>query len=138
MSKDLTISFLLDFYGRMLTEKQREVVELYYNADLSLAEIAAHSGITRQGVRDSIKRAEGQLREYEQQLGLAGKFQVINRDLAAITQAAKEIDLYNDRYGGVGEISRLAGQIVSLAGGISETYEEDEDDEEGGEEFDGI
>ena len=61
MAKNLEISFLLDFYGDMLTDKQRDVVELYYNEDLSLAEIAAHSGITRQGVRDSIKRAEGQL-----------------------------------------------------------------------------
>ena len=58
MAKNLEISFLLDFYGDMLTDKQRDVVELYYNEDLSLAEIAAHSGITRQGVRDSIKRAE--------------------------------------------------------------------------------
>ena len=57
MAKNLEISFLLDFYGDMLTDKQRDVVELYYNEDLSLAEIAAHSGITRQGVRDSIKRA---------------------------------------------------------------------------------
>ena len=65
MAKNLEISFLLDFYGDMLTDKQRDVVELYYNEDLSLAEIAAHSGITRQGVRDSIKRAEGQLLEYE-------------------------------------------------------------------------
>ena len=63
MAKNLEISFLLDFYGDMLTDKQRDVVELYYNEDLSLAEIAAHSGITRQGVRDSIKRAEGQLRQ---------------------------------------------------------------------------
>ena len=58
MAKDLRITFLLDFYGDMLTEKQREVVECYYNEDLSLAEIAEEKGITRQGVRDGIKRAE--------------------------------------------------------------------------------
>ena len=50
MAKNLEISVLLDFYGEMLTEKQRDVVELYYNEDLSLSEIAAHSQITRQGV----------------------------------------------------------------------------------------
>ena len=61
MAKDLEISFLLDFYGDMLTEKQREVIEFYYNEDLSLSEIADNEGITRQGVRDSIKRAEAQL-----------------------------------------------------------------------------
>ena len=63
--KDMQISLLLDFYGDMLTEKQRDVIELYYNEDLSLAEIAAHSKITRQGVRDSIKRAESTLLDLE-------------------------------------------------------------------------
>lgn len=50
MAKDLSISYLLDFYGQMLTDKQREVTEFYYNDDLSLAEIADHCHITRQGV----------------------------------------------------------------------------------------
>ena len=71
MAKNLEISFLLDFYGEMLTQKQREVIEYYYNDDLSLAEIADNEGITRQGVRDSIKRAEAQLLEMEERLGLA-------------------------------------------------------------------
>ena len=71
VAKNLEISLLLDFYGDMLTEKQRNVVELYYNEDLSLSEIAAHSRITRQGVRDSIKRAEGILLDLEDRLGLA-------------------------------------------------------------------
>ena len=74
MAKDLEISFLLDFYGDMLTEKQREVIEFYYNEDLSLSEIADNEGITRQGVRDSIKRAEAQLLDMEQRLGLAKRF----------------------------------------------------------------
>ena len=65
MAKDLQISFLLDFYGDMLTEKQREMISLYYNDDLSLAEIAEDQGITRQGVRDAIKRAEQQLTDME-------------------------------------------------------------------------
>ena len=55
MAKNLEISLLLDFYGDMLTQKQRDVVELYYNEDLSLAEIASHSGITRQGDRKSTR-----------------------------------------------------------------------------------
>ena len=58
--KNLEVAYLLDYYGGMLTEKQREVVDLYYNEDLSLAEISEHAGITRQGVRDSIKRGEAQ------------------------------------------------------------------------------
>ena len=51
MAKNLEISYLLDFYSEMLTQKQREVIEYYYNDDLSLSEIAMNEGITRQGVR---------------------------------------------------------------------------------------
>lgn len=59
--KNLEIPFLLDFYGEMLTEKQRNCLAYYYEEDLSLSEIAENEGISRQGVRDSIKRAEAQL-----------------------------------------------------------------------------
>ena len=68
MSKNLAISDLLDLYGPMLTDKQRDVIELYYNQDLSLAEIAEHEQITRQGVRDNIKRGEAFLLEMEEKL----------------------------------------------------------------------
>ena len=61
MEKNLNVSILLDFYGAMLTEKQREAVEYYYNDDLSLSEIADNQGISRQGVRDAINRAEALL-----------------------------------------------------------------------------
>lgn len=94
MAKNLDISILLDFYGDMLTEKQRNVVELYYNEDLSLAEIAVHSQITRQGVRDSIKRAEGILLDLEQRLGLAKKFRQIQNGLDQIVADARYINDY--------------------------------------------
>lgn len=74
MGKDLSISVLLDFYRQLLTQKQSDALDLYYNQDLSLSEIAQHLGITRQGVRDNIKRGEKQLLGYEEELGLAGKF----------------------------------------------------------------
>ena len=74
MGKDLSISVLLDFYKQLLTQKQSDALDLYYNQDLSLSEIAQHLGITRQGVRDNIKRGEKQLLGYEEDLGLAGKF----------------------------------------------------------------
>lgn len=88
MPKDLEISVLLDYYGNMLTEKQREVVEWYYNEDLSLAEIAEHTGITRQGVRDSIKRAEVQLLDCEEKLGLKKRFADMQKSLDQITMEA--------------------------------------------------
>lgn len=74
MGKDLKISILIDFYGEMLTDKQKDVMELYYNEDLSLAEIAEHEHITRQGVRDSIKHGEITLRELEDKLKMVDKF----------------------------------------------------------------
>ena len=74
MSKDLSISVLLDFYKQLLTQKQSDALDLYYNQDLSLSEIAAYMGITRQGVRDNIKRGEKQLLSYESEIGLAGRF----------------------------------------------------------------
>ena len=120
MAKNLEISLLLDFYGDMLTEKQRDVVELYYNEDLSLAEIATHSGITRQGVRDSIKRAESQLLDYEDRLRLAGRFRKIQAYLDEITDLAKDIERFNDRFGASQEIYNRTGRIVTLAGEISE------------------
>lgn len=84
--KDLRISVLLDHYGAMLTDKQREVIDLYYNDDLSLAEIAEQEGITRQGVRDNIKRGEAQLIEMEEKLHAARRFE----RLAALVSEADE------------------------------------------------
>ena len=54
VEKDYRISYLLDYYGNILSETQKDAIDLYYNEDLSLAEIADHIGITRQGVRDAI------------------------------------------------------------------------------------
>ena len=120
MAKNLEISFLLDFYGDMLTEKQRDVVELYYNEDLSLSEIAAHSGITRQGVRDSIKRAESVLLDLEERLGLARKFRQIQDGLDQIIRNAKQIGDYSSRYGISKEISERSAEIVRIANSINE------------------
>ena len=71
--KDFRISYLLDFYGDMLTDKQKDAIDLYYNEDFSLSEIAEHQNITRQGVRDAIKRGEEILLEMEEKLGYARK-----------------------------------------------------------------
>ena len=120
MSKNLTISVLYDFYGELLTEKQQEVIELYYNEDLSLAEIAMHSGITRQGVRDSIKRGESQLLELESKLGLAKRFGEIERLLDEIRRNAAEIDQINSRMYGSTEIDHRLKQINELTRSVGE------------------
>jgi predicted DNA-binding protein YlxM (UPF0122 family) len=121
LAKNLEISLLYDFYGELLTEKQQEVIELYYNEDLSLAEIAAHSGITRQGVRDSIKRAEFQLLEFEQLLGLAEKFRTIRTSLGIIADKAAEIDRVNNRLSGTKEITERVRDITRLTKEIAAT-----------------
>lgn len=70
MGKNFDVAILLDFYGQMLTPKQYNVIDLYYNQDLSLSEIAEHENITRQGVRDSIKRGENLLFDLEEKIHL--------------------------------------------------------------------
>ncbi len=92
--KNLEVAYLLDYYGGMLTDKQREVVDLYYNEDLSLAEISEHAGITRQGVRDSIKRGEAQLLEMEQRLGLMARIRSLEEALEEIASLSEELERY--------------------------------------------
>ena len=67
-------TLLFDFYGELLTDKQKEYFDLHYNEDLSLAEIAESEGITRQGVWDIIRRAEASLRRFESRTGLVARF----------------------------------------------------------------
>lgn len=86
MPKNLHISELLDVYGAFLNEKQRALTEYYYNDDLSLAEIAENEGITRQGVRDLIKRAEQQLTSLEKSCGYCGRFALL-KELAESARA---------------------------------------------------
>ncbi len=74
MAKNLYISALLDVYGAFLNEKSRALTEYYYNDDLSLSEISENEGITRQGVRDQIKRAEAQLLSLEEKCHYCEKF----------------------------------------------------------------
>ena len=112
--KNLKITLLLDFYGEVLTEKQREVIGLYYNDDLSLGEIADQSGITRQGVRDCIKRGEAVLENMENKLGLARRFDEIKNTVARISRDAQKIDELCERYCAPDEIGALAGEIKKL------------------------
>lgn len=120
MAKDMKISLLLDFYGSMLTEKQREVIELYYNDDLSLSEIAENEGITRQGVRDAIKRAETLLTEMEERLGFVRRSAELRSGLREICEAAEQIRRSNSRFSGVREIDENAVRILSAARRLQE------------------
>ena len=80
------ISLLLDFYGELLSERKQSVLALYYNEDFSLAEIAEDIGISRQGARELIKKAEEELRHLEEKLGLVAKFEQARRHIANIRE----------------------------------------------------
>ena len=94
--KTLRMSLLYDFFGDLLTEKQKEYFNLHYNEDLSLSEIAETAGISRQGVRDIIVRAENQLTEMEEKTGIVRRFSEMQRDLAALEKAADAVLLAKD------------------------------------------
>ena len=119
VTKNLEISILLDYYGGMLTQKQREVVEWYYNDDLSLAEIAEHTGITRQGVRDSIKRAEAQLIDCETRMGLRDRFESMQKFLDEIADQAAHVQDEVSKDPGGGPIFNRAARIIELTDRIA-------------------
>ena len=95
MAKELKFVMLLDCYGDLLTEHQRSVMELYYCEDLSLAEIGAPLGITRQAVRSLIKRTEDILLNYEDKLGFADRLEKMRQCFGNISQAAEDINDIN-------------------------------------------
>lgn len=73
MDRKVEISILCEIYGKLLTKKQLNILDNYYNLDLSLSEIAENEGITRQAVRDIIKKGENKLFEFEEKLGIMKK-----------------------------------------------------------------
>lgn len=92
MAKDLSMSLLLDFYGEVLSEPQREAMDLFYNGDLSLAEIAEITGITRQGVRDRIVKGEQIISDLEAKLGLAGRFGNVTKTVNYVVERLNDIE----------------------------------------------
>lgn len=81
LEKSVAMSCMMDYYGAFLTNKQRNVMELYFNADLSLAEIAQQENISRQGVHDMLKRAENQLVDMEAKLGMMKRYETCRKRL---------------------------------------------------------
>ncbi|MDD6848371.1 MAG: YlxM family DNA-binding protein [Oscillospiraceae bacterium] len=112
MEKNLEISLLFDFYGQLLKEQQQKAISLYYNDDLSLSEIAYELNITRQGVRDSIKRGESQLYTYEEKLGLFERFRKTQSALLSIENLAEKLTENYDK--------SLAEEIIATAKSLRE------------------
>ena len=114
------MTMLFDFYGDILTDRQRELFDLYYNEDLSLAEIAENCGISRQGVRDVIVRAEAAMNELEDKTGLLKRFMRMQDSVDAIVTAANEIKTINYRQYENPELERLTAQICEYAAALRE------------------
>jgi len=105
------MAMLYDFYGDMLTDRQKEFYDLYYNEDLSLAEIAENYGISRQGVRDVIVRAEATLTELEDKTGIIRRFHLMQDQLKAVQRDVEAIAQRNEQVYQDEEIETLTDRI---------------------------
>ena len=114
------MTMLFDFYGEVLTPRQKEFFDLYYNEDLSLAEIAENYGISRQGVRGVIVRAEAIMTDLEDKTGLMKRFMLMQRQVQAILDAAEKIQTVNYRQYDNPELARLADEITRSAQALKE------------------
>ena len=107
--KNMRVPLLLDTYGVLLTERKREILDYYYNDDYSLSEISELTGISRQGVRDSIKKSEEEIYGYESRLKIVEKYEKIaglcERTVSAVLPLAQQQD---------SAVSVQAGEILSL------------------------
>jgi len=103
------VNLLYDFYGPLLTERQRRFMELHYQQDLSLGEIAATSGVTRQAVYDTLRRAEAALEEYEAKLGLVQRFTALRE---RIETAMRLVDGIPGCGEAVAELMRIGSSIL--------------------------
>ncbi len=115
MDEILRLTLLFDFYGELLTEKQKFIFEMYHLNDLSLAEIGEDQGISRQAVRDQLKRTEKTLNSYEEKLGLLEKFMEHKSEVRRIKETAEKIEKTNDskkmlKY--IEEIKKIADSIL--------------------------
>ncbi len=99
---------LFDYYGDLLTERQRMCFDLHYNQDLSLGEIAQELNISRQGVYDNLSRAETLLRNLEEKIGCVSRELRLRGAVRGIREAAARLQSHPD-----GRVSQLAGEILA-------------------------
>lgn len=113
------MTMLYDFYGELLTDRQREFFDYYYNNDLSLSEIAENAGISRQGVRDVIVRAEGVMQEIEDKTGLIRRFEQLRAQADGMAAAAEELQTLGRRYEDP-RLGALANTVAAAAAALRE------------------
>lgn len=117
------MAMLFDFYSEVLTPRQREFFDLYHNEDLSLGEIAQNSGITRQGVRDVIVRAEHVLTKLEEKTGIISRFHTMQAQIQTLETLANQL----------GDLAAKSQNppLTALAQEISQAVEQLQEEEHG-------
>lgn len=111
----LELTLLFDYYGDLLTERQRACLDLRCNQDLSLGEIAQELGVSRQGVYDNLSRAESLLRNMEEKTGCVRRAKAARKAAGQIMEAGRKLAAYPDE-----TVSTLAAQIIEAAQGLEE------------------
>ena len=111
----IDLILLYDYYGDLLTDRQKECFEMRYYQDLSLGEIGEELGISRQGVHENLSRAEALLRNMEAKTGCASRDQACRKAASSILEAAKALQQKEDPV-----VSALAQKIISAAQGLEE------------------
>ena len=111
----LEMALLFDYYGGMLTDKQRDCFDMRYNQDLSLGEIAESLGVSRQAVNDNLTRTEALLRRMEENIGCVKRDMLTRRAVQEILNAAAVLDTSSDP-----SVSELAKRITAAAQTLEE------------------
>ena len=109
------MTLLLDYYGGMLTDKQRDCVDMRYNQDLALGEIGEALGVSRQAVCDNLTRTEALLRRMEENIGCVRRDRITRQAVQEILNAAEELKASTDP-----AVSPLAGRIIAAAQALKE------------------
>lgn len=115
MEKIYEISLLIDFYGQLLTKRQYEVLDLYYNDDYSLGEISEILNISRQGVHDNLKRGINILDKYEERLLLLSKYQKHKQNTDILLKLIEDLDATNTDIELKNKIMHIKNKIVEFS-----------------------
>ena len=113
VDKKITLSWLLAFYGDMLTDTQREMARLHWEEDYSFTEIAAQFSVTRQSVHDTVCRTEKQLTALEEKLGLLSRFRKMEKGLRACQTALSQVRATDETEGQLNEARRWIDELLN-------------------------
>ena len=114
MKQRVELNYLLDFYGPLLTEHRRELMQMYCEEDMSLAEIADQLQITRQGVSDAVNKAKRQLNDYESKLGLVARYIALSEQAQNCLDALDEIQCGEDSQNAMNRAREALENIIQI------------------------